>query len=382
MKQATRPIFCLLSIVVLFSGSVHARSWRVERDGSGDYTAIQPALDAAAEGDTLLLGPGRFTETHVVEAPYDTGDVYLEVSTDSITIIGSGIDATIIGSVDADKRSDHWPKGILGWIGVSNLRLEHLTIENMRDGIYWQSGISINHCSLSNNVEAVMLWPYDEPVSVIDASFSGNTEDSIISWGPCREFVVMDCVFSGPYCGVVTMGMDSVLVSGCSFTGHRVSVQYDSCQGEIRNCNFVDGVAADVVSIGSHLQVNDCRFSSAYRAIFANTWGYLVGTGNIIPPGAGERILIGGTSFYFNGNHILRGDGPAIKLGGYIDPPAEVLDFTGNYWGTTEADSIAAWIWDENDDSHVQGEVVFEPFSPVPLPDEKKSLGDVKRMFR
>ena len=107
-----------------------------------------------------------------------------------------------------------------------------------------------------------------------------------------------------------------------------------------------------------------------------------MGQGNVVPPGAGERVRIGGTSFYFNGNHILHGDGPAVKLSGFIDPPAEILDFSNNYWGTTEADSIAAWIWDENDDSNVEGEVVFEPFSPVPLPDEKKSLGDVKRMFR
>ena len=382
MKQATRPIFCLLSIVVLLSSAVHARSWRVERDGSGDYTAIQPALDAAAEGDTLLLGPGRFTETHVVEAPYDTGDVYLEVSTDSITIIGSGIDATIIGSVDADKRSDHWPKGILGWIGVSNLRLEHLTIENMRDGVYWQSSINIDQCSLLNNVEAIMLWPYDEPVSIIDTNFSGNTEDSIISWGPCREFVVMDCVFSGPYCGVVTMGMDSVLVSGCSFIGHRVSVQYDSCQGEIRDCCFSESDGVNVVSIGSHLQVSGCLFSSAYYAIYANTRGYLIGRDNIIPPGVGARVLISGTSFYFNHNHIIRGNGPAVEVRAFTTPRPDALDFTNNYWGTTEADSIAAWIWDENDDSNVEGEVIFEPFSPVPLPDEKKSLGDVKRMFR
>ena len=102
----------------------------------------------------------------------------------------------------------------------------------------------------------------------------------------------------------------------------------------------------------------------------------------MIPPGDGERILIGGTSFYFNGNHIFRSEGHYIKLGAYVNPPADTLDFTGNYWGTVEADTISEWIWDGRDDPDIYGIVEYEPFSPVPVSTEKKSMGDVKHMFR
>ena len=382
MKQATHPIFCLLSFVVLLSGSGHARTWRVERDGSGDYTAIQPALDAAAAGDTLLLGPGRFTESHVMEAPYDTGDVYVEVLTDSITIIGSGVESTIIGAATSDKRSDHWPKGVWGWPGVCGLRLEDLAIENMRDGIFFNDGIAVNRCLFTNNIDAVIVEPNDGLVYISDVSFLENVDHGIFAYGSSPEFLVEGCTFINNNGGISVIGVDSMLVSDCSFENHVVSIQYDHCQGEIRGCTFAGGVNVDVSSIGSHLLLNDCRFSSAYRAIVANTWGYVRGQGNVMPPGEGERVYSSGTSFYFNNNHIIRGEGMCVRLGGYVNPPADVLDFSNNYWGSAEADSIAAWIWDENDDSHVQGEVVFEPFSPVPLPDEKKSLGDVKRMFR
>ena len=382
MKSTIGPRLCLLFLVLVLSGIVHARTWRVERDGSGDYTAIQPALDVATPGDTLLLGPGRFTETHVVEAPYDTGDVYVEVSTDSITIIGSGSDVTYIGPADDGKRTDLWPRGVFGWPSASGLRIEDLTIENMRDGVHCYCGISVNRCALMSNVMAVVLWPYDEPIAIHDTAFTDNSDYAIAAWGPSQEFVVAGCVLNNPDSGISCCGIDSLFIADCSFGGHVVSVQYDQCRGEIYNCRFDNSVNVDIVSIGSHLCVNNCRLSAAYCAIIANTWGTLMGQGNVVPPGAGERVRIGGTSFYFNGNHILHGDGPAVKLSGFIDPPAEILDFSNNYWGTTEADSIAAWIWDENDDSNVEGEVVFEPFSPVPLPDEKKSLGDVKRMFR
>lgn len=36
--------------------SAHATTWRVEKDGTGDFTIIQDALDAAADADTVLVG--------------------------------------------------------------------------------------------------------------------------------------------------------------------------------------------------------------------------------------------------------------------------------------------------------------------------------------
>jgi hypothetical protein len=62
--------------------------------------------------------------------------------------------------------------------------------------------------------------------------------------------------------------------------------------------------------------------------------------------------------------------------------PDDAMNLTGNYWGTTSADSIAAWIWDRHDDPSIHTTVRYEPFSPTPLPNENRSMGDVKAMFR
>ena len=106
------------------------------------------------------------------------------------------------------------------------------------------------------------------------------------------------------------------------------------------------------------------------------------GSGNIIPAGEGERILSGGTPLYFNGNHIFRSNAPYVKLTAFVYPPVETLDLSGNYWGTTEADTISAWIWDGLDDPDINAVVEYEPFSLVPVETERRSMGSVKSLFR
>ena len=89
----------------------------------------------------------------------------------------------------------------------------------------------------------------------------------------------------------------------------------------------------------------------------------------------------------FHNNHIIKGGGYSIEMHGTIPviyPTLQQLDMSNNYWGTREADSISAWIYDANDvdNSDCFADVVFEPFSSVPTPEKKTSMGSLKAMFR
>jgi hypothetical protein len=42
--------------------ALQARTWLVRQDESGDFTAIQPCIDSAGDGDTVLVGPGAYME--------------------------------------------------------------------------------------------------------------------------------------------------------------------------------------------------------------------------------------------------------------------------------------------------------------------------------
>lgn len=82
-------------ILMAAAAAAQAATITVRRDGSGDHLTIQPALDAAAEGDTVSIGPGEYTE--FIINPSTGMENYGMINVRNLTIIGAGTDATIIG---------------------------------------------------------------------------------------------------------------------------------------------------------------------------------------------------------------------------------------------------------------------------------------------
>ena len=79
-----------LLLLLMLTSQANATTWRVEQDGSGDFSTIPESIAASSPGDTILIGPGRFTETvDFVFAGTTSTDVYVPVSVDSLTLIGS-----------------------------------------------------------------------------------------------------------------------------------------------------------------------------------------------------------------------------------------------------------------------------------------------------
>ena len=66
-----RPMYIaiLFVILLLLPQATLAATWHVEQDGSGDFDDIQPAVDAAAAGDTILIGPGHYDQARSVLLP-------------------------------------------------------------------------------------------------------------------------------------------------------------------------------------------------------------------------------------------------------------------------------------------------------------------------
>jgi len=55
-------------VVALALGSVgYAAEIVVDHQGSGDHTEIQPAIDAAADGDTVIVKPGEYVITEPID---------------------------------------------------------------------------------------------------------------------------------------------------------------------------------------------------------------------------------------------------------------------------------------------------------------------------
>ncbi len=97
------PCKCLLvwvvvCVLILLATAGRAATLVVERDGTGDFVEIQPALDAVASGDTLRIGPGEFTTmipSYIPGYAWDV-DVCAYVHVPTLTIIGAGQGQTVL----------------------------------------------------------------------------------------------------------------------------------------------------------------------------------------------------------------------------------------------------------------------------------------------
>ncbi|MCA9759707.1 MAG: cell surface protein, partial [Candidatus Eisenbacteria bacterium] len=61
MKLGISILIWLASVAGLSSPAL-ARDWYVYVDGSGDAPTIQGAVDQAADGDRIFVGPGTYEE--------------------------------------------------------------------------------------------------------------------------------------------------------------------------------------------------------------------------------------------------------------------------------------------------------------------------------
>ncbi len=90
--------FTLLILMALLPCLIFAATLSVKQDGSGDYTVIQDALDAASPGDTVLVYPGRYFENLTIES-----DNITLMSLEGTTGDPAYIDSTIIDGNHSDR---------------------------------------------------------------------------------------------------------------------------------------------------------------------------------------------------------------------------------------------------------------------------------------
>jgi parallel beta-helix repeat protein len=220
-----RNLITCLTVSVL-SGATFADTWTVDDDGKADFNNIQAAVDAASDGDEIIVMPGTYTSTqdgHVVNMLGKK--IWLHSS--------KGEQVTIIDGEDIRR-------GILCNSGETNKTIiEGFTITNGHS--YYGGGMrndesspTLTNCTFTNNIAnnsgGGMYNIGSSSPTLTDCTFTGNTAASAGGGGGMSNNgsspTLTNCTFTDNTANNGGGGMStnsSPMLTNCTFTGNAAT---------------------------------------------------------------------------------------------------------------------------------------------------------------
>ena len=367
--------------------AAEARSWRVEQDGSGEFETIQPAVDAAASGDTILIGPGRYQDRHeVIVGGHTTQVVVYSPLEKSLTYIGAGVDDVQIGP-EAYGSEWYGSCGILH-CGGQNTYVKNVAFESIYYGITSCYNVYVEACKFSDNKSGIYLSGSGRFIDgyIADCLFEDGQDNrgGIAIWSG-GDIVIERCIFR--FAVFSFNGTLNAQVRNCELYGF--GGDYYNSNGEFVNniVSLAPGPGVTTVSIADASQVSIVgnEISGGWYNLRASGVGVSISLLDNVLSG-GQEYTIKCTSYASisgHNNHILLGDSQyAVRLFAYSSAYPASVDLRNNYWGTTDPDEVADMIYDGNDDPFVEMVVDYLPIADGPLPTEETTWGGLKALYK
>ncbi len=404
-RRALIAVIAAVSAVISAAGP-EAATLTVRRYGVGQFDRIQPAIDAAAPGDTIDIGPGEYAEYTPlrIDGSFQVTNVYVSITVDNLTIIGAGSDRTSIGP--ADDSPVYGPhKPVVIWArDLDRIHVRSLTIRHGQTGIHGSEiETAVRDCKFVGNAVGVRVQ--SGRVEIDDCVFEGfdwassaarpvpyqmeglETDDFVLPFAlgvthlaACESSRVSECRFIRA--GLSLSGVEDYLVQDCQFEDVRYALSiHDDCEGLISRCAI-----ACASNNAVYIEASPCVMNSV--EIVGGQGGINLTNGRLIADGLTIRdtthraiALWSNSEISVHNSNFLPRSGFAVELAAGLTPPSRTHDMTGNYWGVDDSAAIAELIWDRHDSSLIDDEIDYEPFQPT-VATERKSLGAVKAGFR
>jgi len=362
---------------------------RVEKDGSGDFTVIQDALDAAAAGDSVLIGKGRFEDFHLENFQSGgTGAMIMVPRTGPITIIGAGRDSTVVGPlVQQLTWGGHDTGGFATDINPPAVSVEDIGFNNTSWPIQLQGRgpVSIQGCRVSGGAQAQVALvgascvtfescyfegetPYGAPRAI--TSFFGFVNDSLkvrdsqVKWGG----------------GIEVHGSQGFEASNVLFEAVAVPFIFRSTRGSIQRVIAVSPGLRAIDMADSDIEASECHFGVGARTtVYLRSSGALTATRCDFGAGTDFTLDLATADLISITDSNIRHFAPTTLNALSI---FQTWNFENNYWDSTDSTEIASWILDANDSSG-RPIVDFVPFrtGPVTVPTAGISVGGLKALF-
>jgi hypothetical protein len=373
-------------LLVSVAPSAFGGTWRVELDGSGHFLTIQDAVNAAAAGDTIRIGPGRFETFHEIGLPGYTDEVIVHVTKPNLVFIGAGKDVTRIGTT-----INHVPYGLAPRVFFSlapnNFVLQEMTIENVYVLVLSNADVTAQRCAFAGGdyrITCVHLQGSVGRFEDCDVLLSAGGK-GIVFTGGTHDSVVRNCRFNGAVSSDAvncSFGPQNIAISDCMVQNGRFTF-YDAT-GTIARCVLTStySTALQIANPTSFVSITDVVVNGApYGLAVLNSRCTAVRL-SLLGTTSGAIMTTGRSEVVIHDSSIVPLAGWAVFCDVAPSWPSHTLDLTGNNWGVTDASSIAAMIWDNRDDPRNPCTVLYEPYVGQPVPVEFTTWGDLKSKYR
>ncbi len=276
------PLFVATAALLVAPVLVRAAVLRVESDGSGDFTAIQAAVDAAVSGDTVLVGPGTWTEHVAVEGKWFT---LAGRDGAAATVLEGGYSGRPLTLIDSGRRCT-----------VTGFTFTH----GIKNGLFPDNS-------------GGALAAFHVNLTVRDCVFRGNVTSAGGTGGAIHATarVVPGVSHTGPQPAL----SPEIEIADCLFEDNWASdegagIFIDDSETVITGSTFRRGEAVQggaISQISRPLTVTDCRFEENRSR---KDGGAVIHTANLSTPVTLRRCV------FLDNRSIDMGEGGAVKMKG------------------------------------------------------------------
>ena len=384
----------LLLVVCARPSLTQARTIVVAQDGSGDVTSIQPAVTLAAEGDTIRIRPGIYTEHEPYIVPGYVFDTYVAVKKDNLTFIGDDRDTVIIGPPVAEFVGENEPKGFIGWdegeLQIDTLRIESLTVRNVANGTNWSGSGYVRNVRFLG-CDTAVIFQAEQFVEVANVEIR-NCRNGILVVPGSIEVKIASCTVVGSETGIDVAGTQDAQISKCMVESCAVGIQLEQfTKGMVVDCSVVNAESgAYNVTTGATGTLLRCfagpgaritvNYPDPVSQVISRSFLGLGAEHTVLFP----YILYQQESLRLNWSDLEVSHPKSIwffDFGLKAAGPIPIADLTNNYWALPDSASIADVIWDHHDNPLINVIADFVPFQLESTPNRKSSFGGTKARF-
>lgn len=214
MKISKKLTICaaVLVLSLTYNSGSFARTWYVTVDGTGDLPTIQAAIDTAAAGDTVLVGPGRYTWTNQGTGDYRGFIRFMRINNSFTFRSAAGAEATIL---DAEYQSR-----TLYLQGANNLTIEGFTVTRGEAPAYgdWIGGGLLTH--ISNDVLRDCIFTANRARIGAGLNISGGGSSTRVENCTITENVSSNVGGGIGFTGSLSVGS---VMTGCTITSNQAA---------------------------------------------------------------------------------------------------------------------------------------------------------------